>query len=49
MKKLTLNFRSNKRKKTLAYNKIKKNAKVRIINVVNLMLEVEQADESSSG
>ena len=29
--------------------KIKKNAKVRIINVVNLMLEVELAEESSSG
>ncbi|MGD9173578.1 MAG: nodulation protein NfeD [Desulfobacterales bacterium] len=32
-----------------AQEKIKKNAKVRIINVVNLMLEVELAEESSSG
>jgi membrane-bound serine protease (ClpP class) len=32
-----------------AQEKIKKNAKVRIINVVNLMLEVESAEESSSG
>ena len=32
-----------------AQEKIKKNAKVRIINVVNLMLEVELIEESSSG